>query len=86
MRKELGEFLTTKGVAARKRTKYYKREGNSQPERNNSMIWRRMIMGLLTIIPAAVFISVRVYLLTLAEFVKTALVGNSTLQRLIAFS
>ena len=46
--KELGEFLTTKGVAAKKTAKYYKCEGNGQAERHNNMIWRTIIMRLLT--------------------------------------
>ena len=40
---------------------------------------------LLIRIAAAVFISVIAYPATLAEFVKTASVGNSTSQRLIKF-
>ena len=47
MSNELGEFLTTKGVAASKTTKYYNSEGNGQVGRYNSIIWRTMIMRLL---------------------------------------
>lgn len=47
MSNELGEFLTTKGVAASKTTKYYKSEENGQAGRYNSIIWRTMIMRLL---------------------------------------
>ena len=39
MNRELGEFPITKGVAAKKRTKYYKREKNSQPWRDHGIIW-----------------------------------------------
>ena len=38
MSKELGEFLTTKGVAANKTTKYYKSQGNGQIGKRYSTI------------------------------------------------
>ena len=53
---------------------------------NGFVISRNQNERLLLIrIAAAVFISVIAYPLTLAEFAKTASVGNSTSQRLINF-
>ena len=49
MSNELGEFLTTKGVAASKTTKYYKSEGNGQAGRYNSTMIMRLLRFFLSL-------------------------------------